>query len=283
VTGPLLILGAGAMGRALAGALIARGLASEVHIWSRRPEAARSLATAVAGVHVVEDLEQAPDLDAALLAVKDAGLEEVAGALLTAGCAPPVVLHTSGYHDVEVLAALAGTSARGVLHPAAALRASGPPSTHRGDVFEGVRFGVSGEAPALELARRLATGLGGIALEVAGAERPLYHAAAALLSNGWVALFAEADALLAEALPHATAAERHGLALALARSTLANLADQAPEDGLAGALTGPVARGDEAVVRGHLGALAASGEPERAALYEQLVAAMRRLVARGEA
>lgn len=275
MAGTVLILGAGAMARAMAHALAP---CREVLVWARRREAAEALAES-SGARAMEDLGEAAglELEALLFCVSDGAISELAMRLAQAwpsasGGKLPVALHTSGFHGVEVLASLATLGIeRGGLHPVVSIAGlSGDPAA----VFEGVRFGVAGDPKALEVARELCAALGGVALEVPAAGRALYHAAAALLSGGTVALLAEAEATLAEAMPGADPAERAKLTRVLLDSTVRNL-DAGPARR---ALTGPVARGDSAVVEGHLASFLASETPARAALYGELVAAMRRLI-----
>jgi predicted short-subunit dehydrogenase-like oxidoreductase (DUF2520 family) len=90
----------------------------------------------------------------------------------------------------------------------------------------------------------------------------LYHAAAVVASNHAIALWDAARWLMVRAgLPDQTAAEA---LLALCRSTLEN-AEQA---GFAGALTGPVRRGDAATVARHLDELADESADLRALYLE---------------
>lgn len=288
MTGALLILGGGAMAEALAAALLAKAGATEVlfHsvlIWTRRPAVSAELAERY-GMTALAELSEINDhrLEAIVLCVRDGAIADVALQLANVWNPerfphPPIALHTSGYHDVEVLSALVPFGIdRGVLHPCVSVSGLSTSDVQAGDVFHDVRFGLSGEGAAYSYGADLAAWLGGVALRVDSARRPLYHTAAALLSGGWVAVFAEAEALFSEAMPDVSAEELHALALALAKSTVANLELHTS----AQALTGPVARGDDQVVRGHAHELEHSAVPERAVLYAELVAAMRRLLAR---
>lgn len=283
MAGALLILGAGAMAEALAGALVARAdpahaLLGDVLIWARREEAAEAVAERT-GARAITSLKESGtlDLEAVLFCVSDGAIADLALRLADSWShvvriSSPVALHTSGFHGIEVLASLASLGLeRGTLHPVVSVRGlSAVPAV----AFEGVRFGVSGDPLALEMARDLAVALGGVPLTLPRGGRRLYHAAASLLSGGLVALFAEARAALREAMPDVEPDEIDALCRVLARSTLQNLESKTPES----ALTGPVARGDRAVVEGHLASFAASATPARAELYAELVAAMERLL-----
>ena len=88
--------------------------------------------------------------------------------------------------------------------------------------------------------------LGGRAITVPTARRPLYHAAAVLASNYLVVLLKTAARLFEEA--GASPEEAEAALIALAHGTLQNAAAL----GLDRALTGPVSRGDLEVVDLHL-------------------------------
>ena len=270
MSGPLRVLGTGRVAAALVRALADR---RPLGLWGRDHAAALALAEGRAGVHAFRDLADLLTDGAGplLLAVADPALAELAGRLASDLGPGDVVLHLAGFHDVELLAPLAGRGvAVGVLHPNAAV---GPDAG--AEAFAGVVFGVSGDDAARAAARELATELGGRVLELPPGARPTVHAAASLLANGTVGLFAEAEALLAEALDGSQAEVARALLLGLLRSSLANL-ERLPT---VQALTGPVARGDADVVAGQLAALGSSGEPRRAALLAELVTAMERLLA----
>ncbi len=81
--------------------------------------------------------------------------------------------------------------------------------------------------------------LGLAPIEIAPADRAVYHAAASMASNFLVTIEAAAERLAAEA-----GLER-GHLVPLVRATVENWAALGPER----ALTGPVARGDEATIQ----------------------------------
>ncbi len=100
--------------------------------------------------------------------------------------------------------------------------------------------------------------------------RTLYHAGAVVAAAGIVSTFALAGDLLALAgLDEKTA---RAVLAPIATRAVALAASRSPSE----ALTGPVARGDEATLAAHRQALSASARDD-AALYDALVAAMRRL------
>jgi predicted short-subunit dehydrogenase-like oxidoreductase (DUF2520 family) len=130
------------------------------------------------------------------------------------------------------------------------------------DALRDVPIGVS--SPAL---RPLVRAVGGRAFALP-ADRALYHAGAVIGAAGIVSTFALACELLAASgvsEPARVLAPMATRALALAQKR-----------GAARALTGPVARGDEKTLARHRQALQSVARDD-AALYESLVAAMRRL------
>jgi predicted short-subunit dehydrogenase-like oxidoreductase (DUF2520 family) len=125
------------------------------------------------------------------------------------------------------------------------------------DRLFGASYAVAGEPAALRTAQRLVDALEGRALIIPPTLRPLYHAAAVSASNHLVALFAHAVRMLESAGVRSD--EAAPALLPLMRATLDNLEHL----GIAGALTGPIARGDADTVRLHVARLS----PEDRALY----------------
>jgi predicted short-subunit dehydrogenase-like oxidoreductase (DUF2520 family) len=190
-----------------------------------------------------------PPADAVVVAVPDRAIAEVAERLAALGLPPSLpVLHTSGSRGGEALAPLAARGhPTGSAHPLAALA----DPVDGAERLAGATWGVEGEGAALELAERIVAACGGTALRLAPGGKALYHAAAVFASNYAVALLSVAERLM----------EGAGVDAAQARPALAALAAGAVENaaarGPAGALTGPVARGDVETVALHLERLSA--------------------------
>jgi len=172
------------------------------------------------------------DVDLVLLTVPDAAIAEVAAAM------PPtdaVIAHVSGACDLDVLAP---HDRVGSIHPLMSLP---DPETGSRRLLDHCTFAVDGDP----LMTELATALGGVAIEVPGPKRALYHATAAIAANHLTALCAQVESL----------ATVVGVPVAaywtLMSTTLDNIADVGP----AAALTGPAARGDWDTIRTHLAAL----------------------------
>jgi predicted short-subunit dehydrogenase-like oxidoreductase (DUF2520 family) len=226
------VVGAGRMGRAMAAALSAAGYdAGEPH---RRGD-----------VPV--------DADAVLLCVPDAEIPAAAAAV--AGAAA-FVGHTSGATTLGALEA-SGADAFG-LHPLQTV--TGPAAR-----FNGCGCAIAGSTPeAFELARSLAHDLGMLPFGVEDDQRAAYHAAASIASNFLVTLEAEAEALAGAAGIEGFDARR--MLGPLVRTTVENWIAL----GSARALTGPVARGDQATVAAQRAAIA-SQRPQLEPLFDALV------------
>jgi predicted short-subunit dehydrogenase-like oxidoreductase (DUF2520 family) len=202
--------------------------------------------------------------DAILLCVPD---DEIPAAAEVVTAAAPFIGHTSG---ATPLSALAHTGVeRFGLHPLQTFaEGSGP------EAFEGAGCAVAGSSPeALELASALARTLGMTPFEIDDAGRAAYHAAASVASNFLVTLQAAAETIAGGAgLPPERA---RALLVPLLRRTVENLAALGPE----GALTGPVARGDEATVAAQRAAVEENAD-HLLDLFDELVHHTRALAAR---
>lgn len=196
--------------------------------------------------------------DAVLLCVPDGEIERAAAQILPG----PLVGHCSGATGLGVLAPHEGFS----LHPLMTVTAEGAQ-------FAGAGAAIAGSTQrAVELAAELAHALGLRPVEIAEPDRAAYHAAASIASNFLVTLEAAA-----EHVAGAVGVERE-LLVPLVRATVENWARLGPER----ALTGPVARGDEATVARQRAAIE-DVAPELTALFDSLVQATSALAAAREA
>jgi predicted short-subunit dehydrogenase-like oxidoreductase (DUF2520 family) len=194
-----------------------------------------------------------------ILAVRDDAIRPLAGALAAAGAIDPrqVVLHLSGVHGQEALGPLVGSrAALGSLHP---LQTISEPE-RAAERLKGAWAAVEGMPRAVETAEQLAQDVGLRPFRIASQAKPMYHAGAVFASNYFVVVEAVAQRLLRHA--GLTEAEAWQALRPLVEGTLENLGRLGP----LGALTGPVARGDEATIRRHVEALT----QDDAALYRVL-------------
>jgi predicted short-subunit dehydrogenase-like oxidoreductase (DUF2520 family) len=217
-----------------------------------------SLATALSQVGVRVDgpfgRGATPDAPVVILAVPDAEIANAAAALTPA--AGTFVGHCSG---ATTLAPLADHPDAFSLHPLMTV-------THAGADFAGATAAVAGSTEAaLALAHALATTLRMTPIDVPDEDRAAYHAAASIASNFLVTL--EWAATRVGDLP------REALA-PLVRATVDNWVAQGPHD----ALTGPIARGDEATVARQRAAVR-DRTPDLAELFDVLADATRTLAA----
>ncbi len=237
------VIGAGAMGRVLAGRFRERGY-PVLAVISRTRDRAEELAHAV-GARVASDgLHDLPaESRLVVCCIPDGKLSEVASRLsrISHPWRKTVVLHTSGALSAEVLRPLAAEGARTLsFHPLQALTSTSGPSA-----LEGVYAGIEGEPPALAAGIELAVGLGMRYLILTAGAKPRYHLAASMASNYLVTLNAIVQQIFQSLdIDRATAQE---VMAPLIRGTLDNLATSTPED----SLTGPILRGDLETVHKH--------------------------------
>jgi predicted short-subunit dehydrogenase-like oxidoreductase (DUF2520 family) len=158
-----------------------------------------------------------------------------------------IVLHHAGALGPEALAPLEGRGAStGLLHPLQTLGDSDIAAR----LLRGSRARIEGSPRARSAARNLARALRLVPLPfdspLTAQQRIMYHAAASMLSNDFIALLGTGTSILESAgLDRRTAIE----ALApLVRGTLL----QAEQKGLGAAFSGPVARGDVETLASHL-------------------------------
>jgi predicted short-subunit dehydrogenase-like oxidoreductase (DUF2520 family) len=195
-----------------------------------------------------------PDAEVVLLCVPDAQIAAAARAVPPG----PLVGHCSGATGLDALGGREGFS----LHPLMSVPHGSPPG-----VLAGAGAAIDATSPrALAVAEALARALGTNPARVAPEDRVAYHAAAAMAANFLVALEAAAGQLAATA--GVTREQLAPLVLATAR--------QWAELGPQRALTGPIARGEEAVVAGHRATVAARS-PELLALWDALADQTRRI------
>jgi len=179
------------------------------------------------------------------LTVQDRYIAPLCAQMAAAGAlkSGQAVAHVSGSLTSEILRPAAEQGA-GVfsLHP---LQSIADPATAL-RVLPGSFFCFEGIDEAYPLAGRLVAALQGRLLRIAAADKPLYHAAAVVASNFFIALEFLAISMLEQI--GAGDDEARDMLLPLVRGSLENLASKGPVD----ALTGPIVRGDSDTIAGHL-------------------------------
>ncbi len=184
------------------------------------------------------------------LAVQDRYISEVALSLAESGRSTDMAgrffAHLSGSLTSEVLQPLAGVNAITFsLHPLQSVA----------DVEGGVKvlagsyFSFEGDERAFPVAESVVAALDGNLVRLAAADKVLYHAAAVVSSNFFIALEEMAITMMTGIGVDADTARR--MLLPLIRGSFENLERVSPAE----ALTGPIVRGDDQTVAAHLTAL----------------------------
>ena len=267
----VMIVGPGRAGLAVGLALADAEAAQRITVCGRRPEPpAHPLFTQGLAEYRFGLQRPHGDTAAIFLAVPDGVVPEMAHTLAVQGQAPEgcAAFHLSGALSTEVLAPLHATGyAVGSFHP---LQALAHPVTGA-ERLPGSWVAVTGAPAAVAVARRLTAALGCPILTVPEARRPLYHAAAVMASNFLPPLLDAACRLLERA------GVSHDEALPALLPLVAGTLENVRERGVAGAVTGPILRGDVETVGLHLRAL--EGDDRR--LYAVLGLELLRLAGPG--
>lgn len=242
------ILGAGTVGSAI-GKNLARKKIPVVAIASRRIASARRAVREISPETEVfaDPVEAAKKASIVLLTVPDREIQKLCERIARAGGfrRGTLVLHTSGFFSSRILAAAKRRGAHvGSMHP---LQSFADAQT-AAKLLPGSFWGWEGSAGGQGKILRLIRALEGTPLEITPSSKALYHAAAVLVSNYTASLFDAGTKLFERSR---SGRRRDGLCekalLPLLLGTVTNLS----RVGLPKALTGPIARGDVAVVAGH--------------------------------
>lgn len=258
------LLGAGRLGRSL-GRLIATDREAVLQdVLTTRADSAVSAVAFIGAGRAVHDLAALRPAGLWLLTPPDAAIAPLATALAGTGLlrAGDVVCHCSGALPSSLLAPLrAAGAAVASVHP---LKSFADPAAAAAS-FAGTWCTAEGDAEALQCLQPLFERLGARVARMDAAGKTLYHAAAVLMCNDLVALM-EAGLRSAEA----AGLEREA-ALAMFGPLVRETLDNVFRIGSVRALTGPVARGDAAVVARQHQALQAL-DPRLAEAYRALAA-----------
>jgi predicted short-subunit dehydrogenase-like oxidoreductase (DUF2520 family) len=192
--------------------------------------------------------------DVVILAVPDSQISTAAAAIKSG----PIVGHCSGATGLDVLAPHQCFS----LHPLMTVTTSGAQFVGAGAALAG------STAEALSVAAELARQLGLVAVTIAEVDRGAYHAAASIAANFLVTLEDAAARLMA------TAGASREILVPLVRAAVENWAAEG-----ARALTGPIARGDQATVARQREAVA-TRTPDLLELFDAMVSATQAVATR---
>jgi predicted short-subunit dehydrogenase-like oxidoreductase (DUF2520 family) len=251
------LFGAGRVGTAVT-VLLQRSGCDVAGVWSRTQDSAVR-ASEMLECDILE-ADAAVVADLFVIGASDQAIADVAGIVARVAASGSVVAHLSGSLGVEALMAPAQAGAFPLaLHPVQAC----PDVATAIERLPGSAWGVTAPPEIESWAHRIvATMLEGKAVDVAESDRPLWHAACVMTSNGIAALMAFGESLLA-----AIGIEEAERVLGpLAAGTVANARGGG---GGAATLTGPVLRGEADTVGRHL-ELLRDRFPEKAEQYRQV-------------
>ena len=267
---PTAIIGAGAVGQALAHALARQGI-PVVAIISRTASRAEGLAHAVNARQFGSDSAALPpSVERVLICVPDDAIATVACVLVPwiKECGHDIIVaHTSGAHAAQVMHPVQEAGAQILsMHPLQTFTRSTSPTA-----FEGIQLTLEGDSKACAYGEALARCIGARPARIATEAKPLYHLTAVLASNGLVALLAVARHIWQEAGLDPDTVFR--ALQPLVETTWQNVQDHGTE-----ALTGPAARGDAATIKTHLEALSQTEQSQlHFDVYKALTTVMVRL------
>lgn len=242
-------IGAGRLAQCLAPALAEQGEAI-VAVASRDPASAQRLAAQLPGSHALTPERCVAQADLVFLSTPDDAIASLTARLpWRPGQA---AVHCSGATGLGALAsARALGAAVGGFHPLQIF--SDPRSARERLAGSLVAIETADDALRAQLLR-LAGRLRLQPLAIRGEQRAAYHAAANIAASGLLAVLSEASQLF-ESLGLGPQ-EALAALMPLSRGAL----DAASQRGLAGALAGPVARGDAQVLAAHLQVMSGRGE-----------------------
>ncbi len=171
-----------------------------------------------------------------------------------------IVIHMSGAGGLDLLSAASARGAlTGCIHPLQTF----PDIESAIAAMPGTVFGVTADARLKAWAERFVDAVGGVPFFIEDHQRPLYHAAACIVSNYFVSLMYMAGELYRIlGLDEGTARRAYW---PLLTGTMNNLAAR----GSVAALTGPIARGDLGTLWKHLEAIR-SDMPDLLPVYREL-------------
>lgn len=256
------IIGCGAVGKTIGRLLQVSGAVRLQDILTRSQASAQAAAVFIGAGRPVADFAQLQRADLYLIASSDDAIAACVQRLCEQGGVDgnTTVCHLSGALGSDILAPAAALGAQvASVHP---VKSFADPATCVRD-FAGTWCGIEGDPRAQELLGELFKEIGGSIFPIDSRFKTLYHTGSVLVCNYLTALLeAGVRAYGGGGVPREVALE---VMEPLVRGTVDNVF----RVGTAQALTGPIARGDAAVVGRQLEALQ-SWDPELALIYRAL-------------
>ncbi|MDN5793237.1 MAG: DUF2520 domain-containing protein, partial [Brevibacterium aurantiacum] len=197
------------------------------------------------GVPVLPPDEVADRAELLLLTVPDDEIESLVSGLAKVSRihSGQILVHCSGRYGTDVLEAGTGLGALPIaLHPSLSFTGTAVDLSR----LRQSTIAVTAPAPIRPVGQALVVEMGAEPIDVAEADRPLYHAAITHASNHTITIISEAMEMLAEA----GVSDPSRVLTALVDASVTNTLQNGSK-----ALTGPVSRGDVGTVSAHLAAL----------------------------
>ena len=270
------VIGAGRVGRTLARLWRVNDAFAIQDVLDRTPHGARSATAFVGGGRAADSVGVMRAADVWMLTPPDARIVHCCEALAASGLlrAGDVVFHCSGsLASLELAAAARCGASVASVHPLKSFA----DADEAARTFAGTYCAAEGDAAARTVLLPAFESIGGRVSEIEPRHKVLYHAASVIVCNYLVAL------LEAGIRCYEHAGLDRGTATAMMEPLVRETVDNVFRLGTAQALTGPIARGDDAVVARHIEALRA-WNVDAAELYRRLGAVALELArARGEA
>lgn len=201
------------------------------------------------------------DIDLVWVTVGDDQIEDMAQQLSKYIAASCIVLHTSGLHTSQSLRRYLPNHPCASMHPLMSCPLTSVSDLECFNTYKGVLHTLEGDEPAIKCAEMLVERLGGRAVRISEAQKPLYHAAAVFASNYPIVLLNVAVGIFEEC------GFSHHDALAGARRLFWQGAQTCQTVEPLDALTGPVKRRDLNTIAKHLDVLV-----DNKSLYELYMA-----------
>lgn len=246
------IIGAGRAGRTLAALWRERSVFSIQDIVNRSASSAQAAAAFIGAGRVRESVQAMRSADLWLIATPDGEMLHAAQSLASSGLlrSADVVFQLSGATpSTELTKVLGGTVGVGSAHP---LKSFADANDAR-RTFKGTYCAMEGSAAALAALRPAFEQIGAQVTEIDPQFKTVYHAASVMVCNYLTALMEAGLQCYEKAgLPRATAS---AMMEPLVRETVDNVFRL----GTVKALTGPIARGDHAVVQRQMAAMGDCG------------------------
>lgn len=253
------IIGAGRVGKNIACALVNSGNASLGGVFNNNMARAEIAVQQIGSGIAINKLDDLPDAELTFITTPDDCIARIVTDLTRIKRFAPgrIVVHCSGVLSSGVLSPLREQQCFvASLHPLKAFRTGFLDA----NVFGNCDCVLEGDAQALTILTPIFRQLGANLLKIHPDKKASYHAAAVMASNYLVTLAANAVELFIQAGMESIQAKE--VAMHLMQGSLDNIRQSTS---MAGALTGPLERGDIVTLRQHLQAL---NEPSTRALYE---------------